>query len=33
MNALFGDHGFKESELEVMSNAVIEVIEQAECSG
>ena len=33
MNALFNDHGFLESELEVMSNGVIEVIEQAGFSG
>ena len=33
MNALFNDNGFPESELEVMSNGVIEVIEQAGFSG
>lgn len=33
MNALFNDHGFPESELEVMSNGVTEVIEQAGFSG
>ena len=33
MNALFSDHGFPESELEVMSNGIIEVIEQAGFTG
>ena len=33
MNALFNDHGFPESELEVMSNGIIEVIEQAGFAG
>ena len=29
MNSIFDDHGFPESELEAMSNGVVEVIGQA----